>query len=128
MENMKIDKKNKNGQYHVVGVTALGETVDIPSKTVPVPEDIMRQVLSPSVRVRWQGSGGITGCVRLPGSKSVSNRALLLAALSRGSCTVTNLTPSEDIRVMLQALKKSFLEGSECRRLQQYHIELFRHA
>jgi pentafunctional AROM polypeptide len=104
MENMKIDKKNKNGQYHVVGVTALGETVDIPSKTVPVPEEIMRQVLSPSVSVRWQGPGGIMGNVRLPGSKSVSNRALLLAALSKGNCTVTNLTPSEDIRVMLQAL------------------------
>ncbi len=39
-----------------------------------------------------------------PGSKSVSNRALLLAALSTGTTRLTNLLDSDDIRHMLNAL------------------------
>lgn len=39
-----------------------------------------------------------TGEVILPGSKSLSNRALLLAALSTGNTTVENLLDSDDIR------------------------------
>ncbi|MDY7757456.1 3-phosphoshikimate 1-carboxyvinyltransferase [Burkholderia pseudomallei] len=46
------------------------------------------------------------GTVRLPGSKSISNRVLLLAALSEGETTVTNLLDSDDTRVMLDALTK----------------------
>jgi 3-phosphoshikimate 1-carboxyvinyltransferase len=47
----------------------------------------------------------IDGTVNLPGSKSVSNRALLLAALAKGETTLTNLLDSDDIRHMLSALK-----------------------
>ncbi len=47
----------------------------------------------------------ISGVVNLPGSKSVSNRALLLAALANGTTTLTNLLDSDDIRHMLNALK-----------------------
>lgn len=46
----------------------------------------------------------IQGCINLPGSKSVSNRALLLAALAKGTTTLTNLLDSDDIRHMLNAL------------------------
>ncbi len=46
----------------------------------------------------------INGTLNLPGSKSVSNRALLLAALSSGTTTITNLLDSDDIRHMLEAL------------------------
>lgn len=45
------------------------------------------------------------GEVRLPGSKSVSIRALLLAALSEGETTLTGLLDSDDTRVMREALK-----------------------
>lgn len=45
------------------------------------------------------------GEVNLPGSKSISNRVLLLAALCRGTTTVHDLLDSDDTRVMLQALK-----------------------
>jgi 3-phosphoshikimate 1-carboxyvinyltransferase len=48
----------------------------------------------------------INGEVNLPGSKSVSNRALLLAALAKGTTTLTNLLDSDDIRHMLNALTK----------------------
>lgn len=48
----------------------------------------------------------VNGEVNLPGSKSVSNRALLLAALSKGTTRLTNLLDSDDIRHMLNALTK----------------------
>ena len=44
------------------------------------------------------------GCVQLPGSKSISNRVLLLAALSHGTTVLHDLLDSDDTRVMLQAL------------------------
>ncbi|TSE18349.1 3-phosphoshikimate 1-carboxyvinyltransferase [Tepidimonas alkaliphilus] len=45
------------------------------------------------------------GTVRLPGSKSISNRVLLLAALSAGRTVVRDLLDSDDTRVMLEALQ-----------------------
>ncbi|MDR0227316.1 MAG: bifunctional 3-phosphoshikimate 1-carboxyvinyltransferase/cytidylate kinase [Burkholderiaceae bacterium] len=46
------------------------------------------------------------GTVSLPGSKSISNRVLLLAALSQGTTVVHDLLDSDDTRVMLQALQQ----------------------
>ena len=54
--------------------------------------------LSPSTHARGQ--------VHLPGSKSISNRVLLLAALSQGVTRVHGLLDSDDTRVMLQALEQ----------------------
>ena len=48
----------------------------------------------------------INGEVNLPGSKSLSNRALLLAALAEGTTKITNLLESDDTRHMLNALKQ----------------------
>lgn len=47
----------------------------------------------------------VEGEIHLPGSKSLSNRALLLAALAKGTTRVTNLLDSDDIRHMLNALR-----------------------
>ena len=47
----------------------------------------------------------IQGSVRLPGSKSISNRVLLLAALSSGTTVVEDLLASDDTAVMLDALR-----------------------
>src|SRR5437763_9923986 len=46
------------------------------------------------------------GTVRLPGSKSISNRVLLLAGLAAGTTVVHDLLDSDDTRVMLAALKE----------------------
>ena len=46
------------------------------------------------------------GMVRLPGSKSISNRVLLLAALSHGETTIHDLLASDDTAVMLTALQQ----------------------
>jgi len=54
----------------------------------------------------------IDGEINLPGSKSLSNRALLLAALAQGTTTITNLLESDDTRHMLNALKQLGIEYS----------------
>lgn len=46
----------------------------------------------------------VAGTVRLPGSKSISNRILLLAALARGTTEIHDLLDSDDTRRMLEAL------------------------
>ena len=47
---------------------------------------------------------GIAGTVRVPGSKSISNRALLLAGFASGTTVIEGLLDSDDTRVMLDAL------------------------
>jgi 3-phosphoshikimate 1-carboxyvinyltransferase len=49
---------------------------------------------------------GAAGTVRLPGSKSISNRVLLLAGLSAGRTRVHDLLDSDDTRVMIDALRQ----------------------
>jgi len=49
--------------------------------------------------------GSASGTVVLPGSKSISNRVLLLAALSEGTTSIHDLLDSDDTRVMLEALQ-----------------------
>ena len=58
----------------------------------------------------------INGEVFLPGSKSLSNRALLIAALAKGTTKITNLLVSDDIKHMLKALTSLGIEYtlSEC--------------
>lgn len=46
----------------------------------------------------------VNGQVQLPGSKSMTNRMLLLAALAEGETEVVNVLESDDSRVMLNAL------------------------
>ncbi|MEJ5211362.1 MAG: bifunctional 3-phosphoshikimate 1-carboxyvinyltransferase/cytidylate kinase [Burkholderiales bacterium] len=48
----------------------------------------------------------MAGTVVLPGSKSISNRTLLLAALAEGVTEVKGLLDSDDTRVMLEALRR----------------------
>ena len=46
-----------------------------------------------------------SGTVTLPGSKSISNRVLLLAAMAQGTTTIYDLLDSDDTQVMLVALR-----------------------
>jgi len=48
----------------------------------------------------------MNGEINIPGSKSISNRALLLATLAKGTTRLTNLLDSDDIRYMLASLKQ----------------------
>ena len=47
----------------------------------------------------------MTGSVQLPGSKSISNRVLLLAALSRGNTRISGLLEADDVDRMLDGLR-----------------------
>ena len=47
----------------------------------------------------------MSGTVRLPGSKSISNRTLLLAALARGRTEIKGLLDADDVDRMLEALR-----------------------
>ena len=49
---------------------------------------------------------GAAGALVLPGSKSISNRVLLLSALCLGSTTLHDVLDSDDTRVMLAALRQ----------------------
>ncbi|MBO1018320.1 3-phosphoshikimate 1-carboxyvinyltransferase [Achromobacter sp. SD115] len=53
------------------------------------------------------------GVIALPGSKSISNRVLLLSAIAEGSTVITGLLDSDDTRVMLGALRQLGVQVSE---------------
>ena len=56
---------------------------------------------------------GAQGHVRLPGSKSISNRVLLLAALAQGATQLRHVLDSDDTQVMIDSLKKLGVSISE---------------
>lgn len=57
-----------------------------------------------SEQLTLQPIDSVAGTIHLPGSKSISNRALLLAAMAKGTTILTNLLDSDDIKHMLNAL------------------------
>ena len=56
--------------------------------------------------LRLEPLAAVAGTLRLPGSKSISNRALLLAALAEGETRLRGLLAADDTRVMREALEK----------------------
>jgi 3-phosphoshikimate 1-carboxyvinyltransferase len=62
------------------------------------------------------------GTVRLPGSKSISNRILLLAALATGTTRIFDLLASDDTHVMLMALQKLGVKWEQVGETQDYIV------
>ena len=62
------------------------------------------------------------GTVRLPGSKSISNRTLLLAALAEGTTHIKDLLASDDTHVMLMALQKLGIKWEQIGESQDYIV------
>src|ERR1039457_1621344 len=62
------------------------------------------------------------GVVRLPGSKSISNRTLLLAALANGTTRIKDLLASDDTHVMLMALQKLGVKWEQVGATQDYIV------
>lgn len=56
------------------------------------------------MRYRFSTPSSIKTSVRLPASKSISNRALIINALGKGTFTPSNLSDCDDTRVMVKAL------------------------
>ena len=62
------------------------------------------------------------GTVKLPGSKSISNRTLLLAALSEGTTRIHDLLASDDTHVMLMALQTLGIKWEQVGETQDYIV------
>ncbi|KAL3493432.1 EPSP synthase-domain-containing protein [Aspergillus germanicus] len=104
MFNMALDKKNDGPKKKIVLLSAIGRTHE-PRASVVANEEI-RVVLAPSVEVHPGVSKSLNVVCAPPGSKSISNRALVLAALGSGTCRIKNLLHSDDTEVMLNALDR----------------------
>ncbi len=63
-----------------------------------------RETQNPAVREIIPVDRPIAGTARIPGSKSITNRALLVAALAAGDSTLTGALHSDDTRYMAAAL------------------------
>ncbi len=60
----------------------------------------------PAIRVSLPPEGTIGGTVRLPGSKSITNRAIIAGALARGETVLENALFCDDSRYLARALRK----------------------
>ncbi|KAG8869392.1 3-dehydroquinate dehydratase (3-dehydroquinase) [Serendipita sp. 405] len=99
---MKVDKKNSGPAKKVVLLSRIGATHE-PKATV-VPDAIIRKTLCEAVSVVPGTPKHSPISMATPGSKSISNRALVLASLASGTCRLKNLLHSDDTQVMMAAL------------------------
>ena len=102
---MAVDKKNIGRTKRVTLLSAVGKTYE--KHATNVNDEDLRKVLCRHTRIGpapWKTLAPIN--VTPPGSKSISNRALLLAALGKGTCRIKNLLHSDDTHVMLKALQQ----------------------
>ena len=104
IEKMGVDKKNDGRKKKIVLLSAIGKTHE-PRATV-VEDRTIRIVLSDAIEVTPGVSQTLKVDVTPPGSKSISNRALVLAALGTGPCRIKNLLHSDDTEYMLTAISK----------------------
>ena len=101
---MGVDKKNDGKKKRIVLLSGIGQTHE-PRASVVTDQDI-RIVLSEGIEVQPLASCNSPTTCTPPGSKSISNRALVLAALGKGQCRIHNLLHSDDTDVMLRALEE----------------------
>ncbi|PLW27304.1 hypothetical protein PCANC_26112 [Puccinia coronata f. sp. avenae] len=103
---MSVDKKNEGKVKKIVLLSRIGKTFE--ERATGVEDSLIRRILAPAVRVHPgpppPNIKEVT--IRTPGSKSISNRALILAALGNGTCRLKNLLHSDDTQVMINALEE----------------------
>lgn len=106
---MRIDKKNSGPAKKIVLLSRIGKTYE--EKATVVADEIIRKVLCEAATVKAGTPTKSPVTMATPGSKSISNRALVLAALGKGTCRIKNLLHSDDTAVMMNALAE--LKGAE---------------
>ncbi|TVY15414.1 Pentafunctional AROM polypeptide [Lachnellula arida] len=104
LRKMAVDKKNDGKKKKIVLLSAIGKTHE--PKASVVEDRAIRVVLSDAIVVNPGVPKALKNEVIPPGSKSVSNRALILAALGTGPCRIKNLLHSDDTEFMLTAIAK----------------------
>ncbi|EMD00886.1 hypothetical protein BAUCODRAFT_187934 [Baudoinia panamericana UAMH 10762] len=102
LKRMAVDKKNTGSQKKVTLLSSIGKCYE--PRASKVTDKDVGVVISPSVRVRPGVTKGLHVKCKPPGSKSISNRVLLLAALGEGECRISNLLHSDDTQYMLSAI------------------------
>ena len=102
---MKVDKKNAGNMKKIVLLSAIGKTYE--EKATTVEDDVIARVIAPAMQI-FPGTSQkhVDVTMTTPGSKSISNRALILAALGSGVCRIRNLLHSDDTQVMMTALSE----------------------
>lgn len=102
---MAVDKKNQGRKKRIVLLEAIGK-VHGRAATVVADGDV-RVILSSGIQVQPIIDKSLKVSCTPPGSKSVSNRALLLAALGHRTCRIKNFLQSDDTKVMMKALTET---------------------
>ncbi|ROV92039.1 hypothetical protein VMCG_09528 [Cytospora schulzeri] len=102
LDKMAVDKKNAGKTKKIVLLSAIGQCYE--PKASAVEDRVIRVLLSPATRVTPGVPGNLNVSVTPPGSKSISNRALVLAALGQGEVRIKNLLRSDDVEFMLSAV------------------------
>ncbi|WVQ70151.1 pentafunctional AROM polypeptide [Kwoniella botswanensis] len=99
---MRIDKKNSGPAKKIVLLSRIGKTYE--ERASVVADEVIRRVLCEAATVISGIPTKSPITMATPGSKSISNRALVLAALATGTCRIRNLLHSDDTAVMMNAL------------------------
>ncbi|KAG6890048.1 hypothetical protein C0995_012506 [Termitomyces sp. Mi166 len=99
---MRVDKKNSGPSKKIVILSRIGATYE--QKATIVPDSVIAKTLSEAAKVVPSIPKNNPVTMATPGSKSISNRALVLAALGDGTCRLKNLLHSDDTQVMMAAL------------------------
>ncbi|KAF9561251.1 Shikimate dehydrogenase [Agrocybe pediades] len=106
---MRIDKKNSGPEKKIVILSKIGATYE--QKATVVPDAVISKTLSEAAKVIPSVPRNNPVKMATPGSKSISNRVLVLAALGKGTCRLKNLLHSDDTQVMMAALNE--LKGAK---------------
>ncbi|ODV63497.1 pentafunctional protein ARO1p [Ascoidea rubescens DSM 1968] len=99
---MAVDKKNDGSKKKVVLLKRIGECYE--PRASYVNDDDLRFILTDEVIVSPFVENFPETVITPPGSKSISNRALILASLGKGACEIKNLLHSDDTEHMLNAI------------------------
>ena len=101
---MRIDKKNSGPAKKIVLLKRIGKTFE--ERATVVKDAVIAKTLAEAVRVVPGLPSKNPVKMATPGSKSISNRVLVLAALGKGTCRLKNLLHSDDTQVMMTALNE----------------------
>ncbi|SCU86173.1 LANO_0C06986g1_1 [Lachancea nothofagi CBS 11611] len=106
LQKMSIDKKNDGSKKKAVLLETIGKCYGTSAHYVS--DQDLRFVLTDEVLVHPFKTleNGQAKTIIPPGSKSISNRALVLAALGEGTCKIKNLLHSDDTKHMLAAVQQ----------------------
>ncbi|KAH3661394.1 hypothetical protein OGAPHI_006801 [Ogataea philodendri] len=102
LKKMAVDKKNDGSKKKVVLLKSIGECYE--PKASYVNDEDLRVILTDDIFVKPFTAAPSEVVVTPPGSKSISNRALVMAALGKGVCRIKNLLHSDDTAHMLTAM------------------------